>query len=306
MLTFERLLEDAGVDLATCAVFRHTSPSRALNALLPSFVVERPELFASYQSVQGPGSAKMLRSATHLAAFIGQDVGRATYAGLWRVGQGRPVTASECLSDPRQAQLAALGMHIAGDDEPADTLFELEPTDIYAEWIGKLVITWPSRGINWRVRAHKHSFAIHAITEENRFKKPIPPWSELALSWSELALLPPSWRHALAQWRGVYFIFDEARGQGYVGSACGAENVLQRWDEYAATGHGGNIALRASRPEDLRFSLLEEVASAYPQPWAQRELDRREVRAADTAASHVLTRRSRRPSSISYASTPSR
>ena len=262
MLTFERLLEDAGVDLATCAVFRHTSPSRALNALLPSFVVERPELFASYQSVQAPGSARMLQTSKHLAAFIGQDVGRATYAGLWRVGQGRTITAAECLADPYQKQLAQLGMRIVGEEGPADTLFQLEPTGIYAEWIGKLVITWPSRGINWRVRAHKHHFPVHAITEEDRFKKPVPAWSELALSWSELTLLPPSWRHALAQWRGVYFIFDEARGQGYVGSAAGAENVLQRWDEYAATGHGGNVALRASRPEDLRFSLLELVAQS--------------------------------------------
>jgi hypothetical protein len=57
----------------------------------------------------------------------------------------------------------------------------------------------------------------------------------------------------MAQWRGIYLIWDTSRR---VGSACGADNILGRWRDYARTGHGGNRELRSSDPADLRFSIL--------------------------------------------------
>nr|WP_246428988.1 hypothetical protein [Pseudoxanthomonas broegbernensis] len=48
--------------------------------------------------------------------------------------------------------------------------------------------------------------------------------------------------------------------QGYVGSACGSENILGRWKDYAARGHGGNSLLRRRNPEDFEFSVLQLVA----------------------------------------------
>ncbi|VVS95965.1 conserved hypothetical protein [Erythrobacter sp. EC-HK427] len=72
--------------------------------------------------------------------------------------------------------------------------------------------------------------------------------------------MPSSWKAALAQWRGVYFIHDRARNAGYVGSASGAENILGRWQDYARSGHGGNRELRDSKPDDLVFSILERTS----------------------------------------------
>lgn len=264
MLSFERFLAEAGVDPTTCAVLRHTAADRRLNALLPSYAAERRDLFNAYQSVQAPGPARMLRGCTHIASFIGQEKGKATFAGLWRVGEARTMSTTEALALPHIADLVALGMTLAGPDAPPETRFDLEPLPTFEDWIGRLLVTWPVRGINWWIRAHNHAFPILALTEESRFAQPLPPWSEMTLGWRDLPLLPPSWRLTMAQWRGVYFIFDEAQGRGYVGAASGEENILQRWGDYARDGHGGDVRLRTCRPEDLRFSILQLTAQDTP------------------------------------------
>lgn len=48
--------------------------------------------------------------------------------------------------------------------------------------------------------------------------------------------------------------------KGYVGSACRAENLLGRWRNYGATGHGGNKLLRRRDPKNFRFSILQRVS----------------------------------------------
>jgi len=65
---------------------------------------------------------------------------------------------------------------------------------------------------------------------------------------------------AIQRWRGIYFTFDVRRRAGYVGSASGAANILGRWMDYAARGHGGNKMLRDSLPSELRFSILQRVS----------------------------------------------
>src|SRR5690606_15142109 len=67
-------------------------------------------------------------------------------------------------------------------------------------------------------------------------------------------------RQALAQWRGIYYIFDRAAHLGYVGSASGGDNLLGRWQNYAASGDGGNRLLRGRNPEDFVFSILQRVS----------------------------------------------
>ena len=73
-----------------------------------------------------------------------------------------------------------------------------------------------------------------------------------------------SWRTALSSVAGVYLISDPTSGKLYVGSACGEGGIWQRWCEYVASGHGGNIELErlinemgVARASAFRFSILE-------------------------------------------------
>jgi hypothetical protein len=68
----------------------------------------------------------------------------------------------------------------------------------------------------------------------------------------------------LAEWRGVYLIFDEQDGRSYVGSAYGRDNLLGRWLTYARDGHGGNRELRERDPLGFRFTILERLAPDLP------------------------------------------
>jgi hypothetical protein len=72
--------------------------------------------------------------------------------------------------------------------------------------------------------------------------------------------MPGTWRAALQQWRGVYLIFDRSDGMRYVGSAAGHDNLLGRWQNYMATGHGNNRLLRHRDPASFTFSILQRVS----------------------------------------------
>ncbi|MCB1512371.1 MAG: GIY-YIG nuclease family protein [Hyphomicrobiaceae bacterium] len=95
-----------------------------------------------------------------------------------------------------------------------------------------------------------------------------PGYRAVELTFDELRLVAdqglPSWRAALSSVGGVYLISDTETGHLYVGSASGAGGIWQRWSDYAATGHGGNVELRTivngsglDRARAFRFSILE-------------------------------------------------
>ena len=101
---------------------------------------------------------------------------------------------------------------------------------------------------------------VFSIVEESKLDPPMPEWREIVLEWEELSVLSTRWKSRLAEWRGIYYIFDTSDGKGYVGSAYGVENLLGRWKNYAASGHGGNRMLRTRKPKDFRFTILQRVS----------------------------------------------
>jgi hypothetical protein len=121
-------------------------------------------------------------------------------------------------------------------------------------------VNWPPPERSWWRRAHKNDLSIHAIHEDSIFDARIPPWQKINLTWEELKILPYRWKAIMSQWRGIYFIFDSTDHKGYVGSAYGDSNLIGRWEDYRATGHGGNKLLRERDPSCFRFSILERVS----------------------------------------------
>ena len=101
---------------------------------------------------------------------------------------------------------------------------------------------------------------MHAILEDSALVAKIPEWDEILLTWEQLRFLPKTWKSALEQWRGIYYIFDDSDGKGYVGSAYGTDNLLGRWQNYAASGDGGNRLLQQRDPSHFQFSILQAVS----------------------------------------------
>jgi hypothetical protein len=74
----------------------------------------------------------------------------------------------------------------------------------------------------------------------------------------------PSWKAALSNVKGVYLISDTSTGRLYVGIATAEGSLWQRWECYAATGHGGNVELKilltqhgSDYADNFQYAILE-------------------------------------------------
>lgn len=264
MIDLNSLLLSEGIDTtsARVLVMRHVPKEPELRKALPWLASDKPELFNAYQRSQYPAVEKQLERADYLASFIGQQPGEAIFVGFYRVHGSRPISYKKFWKLPANIELRKLGMKgwEKRSDRPHSLLFNLRLTDVLHRCKGKLIIEWPRPERSWTRWADRNKFPVDAILEESALDKGMPDWKELVLTWEALAHLPKSWTNALAQWRGIYCIFDRADGKAYIGSACGKQNLYGRWKNYAARGDGGNKLLRRRSPDRFLFSIVERVS----------------------------------------------
>ena len=254
------LLTTKGIQPEDVLVMRHRPTEPEMRKVLPWLAAERPELYNAYQQTQGPRAEKALTKAKYLASFIGHASGKALFIGLYRRGVSKAITYDQYWRIPAHRELRTFGMRGFDGGRPSILLFGLERTDLYAQWSGKLITQWPAPERAWFRWANRNELLIDAILDESLLDEKMPEWDELTLSWDELKVLPSKWKARLAEWRGIYLIFDVSDAKGYVGSAYGRDNMLGRWLNYAASGHGGNKRLRQRDPKNFRYSILQRVS----------------------------------------------
>jgi len=149
--------------------------------------------------------------------------------------------------------------------------YDVELTDQGENLIGRLLLT-----SNYRERAPRVNFENHYLSLEvlELLREPYAGRSFLGfesvnLSFGELETIvrrgSREWQAPLSSVKGVYLITDTTTGKRYVGSAYGGGGIWARWCEYIASGHGGNVELRALVRDPtleyfrraFRFALLE-------------------------------------------------
>ena len=258
-MLFGDLLRNADIDPKTVLVMRHRPTDRELRKALPWVAAEHPDVYNAYQQTQSPKVESSMKKAGYIASFIGHKAARALFIGLYVRRDWRPITYDEYWSIPAHSELRALGNTGEWDRETI-LWFDLDPIDFYPEWKGRLVVDWPPPERSWYRWAARNRFHVHAIHEQSVLDAEMPTWDTLTLTWEELRVLPAKWKTALGEWRGVYFIYDVTDGKGYVGSAYGGDNIFGRWQNYAASGHGGNKELRRRDHRNFRFSILQRTS----------------------------------------------
>jgi hypothetical protein len=246
-----------GINPEKVMVFRHRPVEPVLRKVLPWLALERPEIFNAYQQCHGEKVEKALQKADYIASFTAHGAGKALFAGLFRRGKWSALTYAQFWSVAENKDLGVLGMIGPSQERKSILRFELDPVDFYSDWVGRLIVDWPGLERSWWRWANRNKINVEAILEHKGVDREMPSWENLVLTWHELNVLPNAWKIALSQWRGVYFICDKVDGKGYVGSAYGAENILGRWLNYAASGHGGNKLLKNRDPSTFVFSILE-------------------------------------------------
>lgn len=261
-MNFNDLLISQGIDPQHVVVMRHRPHEAELAKVLPWLAAERPDVFNAYQQTQNERVENAMLGAKHVASFIGQEPGKALFIGLYEIGETKTLSYDDFWRVPAFIEMKAFGMRgIQPEDNRQWCLwFDLRLTDFYSGWKGKLVIGWPPPERSWWRRAHRNVMPVLAVHENSILDAAMPDWDKLNLTWEELSVLPTRWRQTLAQWRGIYFIFDQSDGKGYVGSAYSADNLLGRWRNYGVSGHGGNRLLRQRDPSSFKFTILQRVS----------------------------------------------
>lgn len=262
------LLRSKGINPEHVFVLRHRPHEPELNKVLPWLAAERPELFNAYQQTQGQKLERAMQKMTgtgYVASFIGHEPGKALFVGLYSIGESKPLTYEEFWQVPAFIELKEkFGMVGYTSEEVRDSAlwFDLTLTDFYEEWKGKLIVKWPPPERQWWRRAHLNEIemSVVAILKDSALNAAMPKWDEIELTWEQLSVLPTLWKSKLSEWRGIYYIFDTSDGKGYVGSAYGESNLLGRWLNYAASGHGGNKLLRQRDRRSFRFTILQRVS----------------------------------------------
>ncbi len=127
--------------------------------------------------------------------------------------------------------------------------------------MGRLVVEWGDGKLAWVQRADRNDKNVIEFRRDDQ-EPDFPGYLNFIENLSAIEGLPVSWSRALRISKGVYLLTCPRTKEQYVGSATGDGGFLQRWEEYAATGHGGNVALKSRDPSDYQISILEVAGSA--------------------------------------------
>jgi hypothetical protein len=258
------LLREKNIDPQQVLVIRHRPWESKLNEVLPWLASDKPDVFNAYQQTHAERTEKAITRVGYVASFIRHGPGKALFIGLYSVKGWKSITRAQFWRIPEHIELKSYGMNGLTEDSPRSSilLFDLALTDFYAHWKGKLIVSWPGKELAYYRYAHKpkNEMPILAILEESALDAAMPEWNALDLTWEKLKILPTRWKLVLSQWRAIYYIFDASDGKGYVGSAYGCNNLLGRWQNHAASGHGGNRLLRQRDPKNFHYTILQIVA----------------------------------------------
>lgn len=247
---FNMLLSEVGVNPAEVRLLRH-QPQVAGRSLIDIWRADRAQLEA-YQATQSVSNrARFARP--YWAAFIGTWDGRTAFAGLY--GVGTPELVEEELIVP-----------ISGMIDPSGTVdrYPTERLDLLEQYEGKLYIEWGGGSSGKRAWVQRAEAQDKIVTELriDSVEAPFPGLMGIAAPLSALGDAPPAWAQRLAAARGVYLLTCPRDGSLYVGSATGEGGFWNRWAEYRANGHGGNVALKGRQASDFVVSVLQAAGSA--------------------------------------------
>src|SRR5437870_1320201 len=149
------LLRGHHIDPRHVLVLRHRPPEPELRKVLPWLAAEKPSVFNAYQQTQSPKLERAMQAmigSGFVASFIGHEPGKALFVGLYSIAASKPLTYEQYWKVPAYVEMKAFGMRgwsRESDGRTSQLWFELERTEFYASWQGKLIVGWPPPELSW-------------------------------------------------------------------------------------------------------------------------------------------------------------
>lgn len=241
MLTFNSLLTATGIDLASTKFVRHQD-NRAGKGRSPYDLWRAADgRFDLFQRIQ---SRRAFDGAKWITSFVATPLGETLFAGIYEVGSVSAVASGTLY--PLDDTLVSESEH----------LYELRLSPLLADYRGRVVIEWGPGYRTWAQRADRKEKPIVEI-RRTVIDPPFPGFGAFMWRIRDLATVPVAWRQALTAVAGVYLLVCRSTGQRYVGSAYGTGGFWGRWEQYLATGHGGNVGMKTHGSDDFQVTILE-------------------------------------------------
>lgn len=260
MLTFNQMLIWEGVDPGQVILARH---QEGLHDLAPYWAWrEQQGRFEQYQCIQ----RRKVFGRPLVASFVVGPQHETLFVGLYSVKGSTEVP--DGTADPLTGEMVG-GLHY----------YDMEPDSRLALYVGRLVIDWTGGNRNWFRKADIYVEPVLELRRDTVGGDHWPGFRDFAWLVQDVDLLPASWRGHLQAVKGVYLLVDLETGKQYVGSATGPDSLWGRLQDYARTGHGGNVELMKRNEWRFQFCVLEYLS------------DDEEVRRAEAAWKRKLLTR---------------
>jgi hypothetical protein len=246
MIKFNTLLRDEGLNPSDVKLVRHQTPSGGGRLTPYQLWHANDSRFELYQSIQG---SAIFSGAKMLASFVATPLNETLFVGLYDIdGMGK---APRGLVDP-----------ISGKDvRKSNSYYHLSLSQKLADYQGRLTVKWGEGYRAWVQLARKQDKTIVEI-RRTLGDAPFPGFLNFCSLLSDLKTVPISWREVLSAVSGIYLLTCPKTGKHYVGSASGLGGFWSRWEDYVASGHGGNHRMKEIPKADYQVTLLEVASSS--------------------------------------------
>jgi len=243
------VLQTADFDVTDIRLLRHKDNRAAKGRTPYELWRDNRQQFDLYQATQGVKNESKLR-ARYWASFVGTPSDETLFVGIYSVKSRRLLEQDTPMP------------HMDGVDKAGSChVYDLAPEPRLDDLIGKMLIDWGLGDRAWIQRADKQNKRIIELRTE--FKEPdFPGFLNFIESLSRLDKLPKGWITVLQSSKGIYLLTCPKTKEQYVGSATGDGGFWSRWQDYAQTGHGGDVALKSRDPSDYQISILEVAGTA--------------------------------------------
>jgi hypothetical protein len=159
---------------------------------------------------------------------------------------------------------------ITGKERDRYQFTEMTEIDFFKEFKHRLYIRWTNPSANYGRWIDEDKYDIYAVkpVKENHIGRIPKTYYDINLRYQVLQKMfdypidNSDWKDYLSNRSGVYIILDESSKQQYIGSAYGEFGFWGRWENYANTGHGGNIGLKNLEYKKFSFSILYETLNS--------------------------------------------
>lgn len=257
MLTLIELLKLRGFEFNP----KRTKLVRHKDERIDIGLLRRQGWLEAYQSFQG---RTVFDSCDMILSFIGEPYGRSRFFGAFSVGQR--IDAAKAKRHIPAGCIAGEGWARHGRHYYA--LTRLRGLEDFED---RLAIDWGAGTRAWVQRLRDKP--VVEIAPPGRQLETFVDYARFSLTHGELKSLVatanahPDWHASLRAVGAIYLIVNTANGQQYVGSATGVGGLWARWEQYAHSGHGGNVKLRqviadqpAACPAAFVYSVLHTFA----------------------------------------------